>query len=205
MNLDVNASPLSPLVDGLARKWGWVMFRGVAAIIFGLLTLFRPGVSLAALVLLFGAFVFVEGVFNVVAAFHPRGGQHWWALLLEGLVSIAAGLITWFAPGLTAIALLYLIAGWAIVTGVLEIVAAVRLRKVISNEGWLIFGGILSVLFGVALCIYPGAGALAVVLWIGVYALLFGALLVGLAFKLRGRLHGHQPPHPIQPRPAPAS
>jgi len=179
----------------LARNWWMVALRGVAAVIFGILTFVLPGVTLAVLVLLFGAYAVVEGVLNVVAAIRGREREgRWWTLLLEGLVSIAAGVVTFVWPGLTALILLYVIAAWAIVTGVLEIVAAVRLRKAITGEWWLALSGILSILFGALLIIAPVAGALAVALWIGAYAIFFGALLIALGFRLRRwREGGHLP------------
>src|SRR5262249_54595737 len=147
-----------------------------------------PGVTLAVLVLLFGAYALVDGIFNVIAAISGRSGaQSWWMLLLEGLVSVAAGLVTFFMPGLTALTLVYIISAWAIITGVLEIVGAIRLRKVITNEWWLALSGVLSIAFGALIAYAPGAGALALVFWIGAYALVFGALLVGLGFRLRRR------------------
>jgi len=169
-----------------ARNWWAVALRGIAAIVFGVLTFVLPGITVAALVLLFGAYAIVEGVFNVVAAVRGRRGEEpWWTLLLEGLVSIAAGVVAFAWPGLTALVLLYVIAAWAVITGVVEIVAAVRLRKEITGEWWLALSGALSVLFGVVLMIAPGAGALALVLWIGAYAIVFGVLLLGLALRLR--------------------
>jgi uncharacterized membrane protein HdeD (DUF308 family) len=185
-NLETRFERVRLDMRSLARNWWAVALRGVAAILFGILTLVWPGISLAALVLLFGAYALVDGVFNIVAALRGRrGGYPWWALLVEGLVSIAAGLIAVFMPGLTALALVYVIGAWAVVTGVFEIVAAIRLREQIRGEGWLVLTGILSVAFGALLWIAPGAGALAMVLWIGAYAIVFGALLVALAFRLR--------------------
>jgi uncharacterized membrane protein HdeD (DUF308 family) len=170
----------------LARNWWLIALRGVAAIIFGILTFVMPGISLLTLVLLFGSYALVEGVLNVIAAVRGRrANERWWALLLEGVVSIAAAIVTFVYPGLTAVVLVYVIAAWAIVTGVLEIVAAVRLRHRITGEGWLALSGVASVAFGMLLMIFPGAGALALLMWIGAYAVVFGALLVGLAFRLR--------------------
>jgi uncharacterized membrane protein HdeD (DUF308 family) len=169
----------------LAENWWAIALRGVAAIIFGVLTFVLPKVSLVALILLFGAYAFIEGIFNVVAAIRGRADRPRWALLVEGVVSIAAGVVAFVMPGLTALVLLYVIGAWAVVTGVLEIVAAVRVRKQIQGEFWLILSGILSVVFGVVLFAFPGAGALALVLWIGAYAVIFGALLIGLAYRLR--------------------
>src|SRR5262249_6350358 len=108
----------------------------------------------------------------------------WW-LLIEGLVSVAAGLVAFFMPRLTALTLVYVIAAWAIITGVLEIAAAIRLRKTISNEWWLVLSGVLSIVFGGVITAFPGAGALALVFWIGAYALVFGAMWLALALRLR--------------------
>jgi len=185
-------------VDTLAHNWVAVLIRGVVAILFGLATFVAPGISLAVLVLLFGAYAFVDGVLAVVSAFRRRGEtDHWGMMLLEGIVGVGAGLVTLFWPGLTALALLYVIAAWALVTGLFEIVTAIRLRKVLHDEWLLVLGGLASIGLGVLLMAYPGTGALALVLWIGAYAMVFGVLLVGLAFRLRSwdRLHpfgGHR-------------
>lgn len=174
------------MVDILARNWGWVMLRGVAALIFGLLALFNPAITLAALVILFGAYALVDGIFTIVSAIANRHGEpQWVSLLFWGIVSLAVGVVTFALPAITALTLLYLIAAWAIITGVLEIVTAIRLREVIRREWLLILAGVLSVLFGVLLIVAPGAGALAVVLWIGAYAVVFGIVLIVLAFRLR--------------------
>jgi uncharacterized membrane protein HdeD (DUF308 family) len=173
-------------VTTLARRWWTVALRGAAAVLFGILTLLMPGITLWALVLLFGSYAVVDGVFSVIAALRGEDDEEpWWALLLHGLVSIAAGLVAFFLPGLSALALLYVIAAWAVVTGALEIAAAVRLRKRITGEWWLALSGILSVVFGVVLMIAPAAGALALVVWIGAFAIALGGLLIGLALQLR--------------------
>src|SRR5258706_12417954 len=173
-------------IEMLAKNWWVVALRGVAAIMFGLLAMLMPGMTLAALVLLFGAYALVEGVLNVIAAVRGRGrGEPWWALLIEGIVSIGAGLVTFFMPGLTALVLVYVIAAWPIITGVLEIVTAIRLRKLIRREWLLALSGVLSVAFGLLMIVAPGPGALALVLWIGAYSLVFGAPLVGLSLRLR--------------------
>jgi uncharacterized membrane protein HdeD (DUF308 family) len=173
-------------VDVLTRNWGMIALRGVAALLFGLLTLFRPAVSLAALILLFGVYALADGVFTIAAAITNRRGQpHWVALLVGGVLGVAAGILTFLYPGVTALVLLYFIAAWAIVRGVAEVVVAIRLRKVITGEWLLILAGVLSVVFGFVLVAFPGAGALAVVLWIGAYATVLGVLLLALAFRLR--------------------
>jgi uncharacterized membrane protein HdeD (DUF308 family) len=174
------------MVSVLARNWGMVAVRGVVALLFGLLTLFRPGISLAALVLLFGAYALVDGLFEVWSAVANRHGEpHWVALVFGGLAGIAVGVITFLMPGITAIVLLYLIAAWAIVRGVAEIVMAIQLRKVLSGEWLLALAGVVSVVFGLFLIASPGAGALAVVLWIGFWAAVLGVVLIALAFRLR--------------------
>jgi len=172
------------VVDELARHWWVIALRGIAAIVFGILAFAWPGMTLAVLVILFGAYALVDGVLAIIAAFRGES-DHRLALGLEGVVSVLAGLAAFVYPGLTALVLLYIIAFWAIVTGVLEIWAAIRLRRAISNELGLIIGGILSVLFGVILVAAPGAGALAVIFIIGAYAIIFGIALLGLAWRLR--------------------
>jgi len=161
-----------------------VLVLAIFAQLFGLLTFFLPGITLVTLVLLFGAYALVDGLFNLLAFF--RVASHHWALLIEGVIGIIAGLVTFTWPTITAIALLYLIAFWAIFTGVFEIVAAIRLRKLIANERLLLLMGAPSALFGLLILFAPCAGALAIVLWIGVYALMFGIVLLALAFRLRG-------------------
>jgi uncharacterized membrane protein HdeD (DUF308 family) len=172
------------MLHTLTANWWALAVRGLVAVLFGLLTFFLPGITLVTLVLLFGAYALVDGVFNVIAFF--RVASHQWALLVEGVVGILAGLLTFAWPAITAFALLYLIAFWAILTGVLEIVADIRLRKTIANEWLLLLMGFLSLLFGLLILFAPGTGALAIVLWIGAYALVFGVFLLALAFRLRG-------------------
>jgi uncharacterized membrane protein HdeD (DUF308 family) len=163
--------------------------RGLAAIVFGILAFIWPGITLAVLILFFAAYATVDGVLALCAATRSRG-QHVWASVLEGIVGIAAGLIAFFwpGPGITAPALLIVIPVWAIVTGVMEVIAAVELRHAIKNEWALILSGALSVVFGVLLLIQPGAGALALVCLIGGYAVIFGIFMLALAWRLRGLL-----------------
>jgi uncharacterized membrane protein HdeD (DUF308 family) len=172
-------------VETVARNWWVVLLRGIAAIAFGIITFVAPAISLAALVLVFGAYALVDGVLAVFSAIRWRGEtDHWWVLLLEGLAGIAAGVVTFVSPGLSALALLYLIAAWAIVTGVLEIAAAIRLRKIITGEWLLALLGILSIGVGVMLALFPSAGALALIIWIGAYVAASGVLLIALALRL---------------------
>jgi uncharacterized membrane protein HdeD (DUF308 family) len=170
----------------LRRTWWMLLLRGLFAIAFGVLTWVLPGVSLAALVLLFGAYVMADGILGVWSAVAGRKEhEHWWVMLIAGLLGIAIGLLTFLAPAVTALVLLFYIAIWAIATGVLQIVIAIRLRKEIRGEWMLVLGGLASLLFGVLLIAQPGAGALGVLWLIATYAVVFGVLLVLLALKVR--------------------
>jgi uncharacterized membrane protein HdeD (DUF308 family) len=181
-------------VDTLARNWWLVLLRGLAGVVFGLATLFAPNISLIALVLVFGAYALVDGILAIISALRRHGaGTRWWLLLLEGLAGVAAGVVTVFWPAITTIALLYIIAGWALLTGLFELAAAIRLRKVISGEWLLALSGIASIALAVLLALFPEAGALALVLWIGAFALVFGVLLIALAFRLRSWGRSHSP------------
>ncbi|WP_020085652.1 HdeD family acid-resistance protein [Hyphomicrobium zavarzinii] len=176
---------MRPMLDALARNWGIILLKGIFAIIFGVLTFIWPGVTLLTLVLMYGAFAFVDGILSVVAAI--RGGApapRWW-LALVGIFGIAAGVLTVMWPQITALVLLFFIAAWAIATGIMEIVGAIKLRKEIDDEWLLIASGILSVAFGCLLVLWPGAGALALILVIGSFAIVYGILLVAFAMRLR--------------------
>jgi uncharacterized membrane protein HdeD (DUF308 family) len=175
------------LVESLARYWWVVVLRGVLAIAFGILAFVWPGITLASLVLVFGAYALVDGIFAIVSAIRGGGQEPWWLLVLEGGVGIGIGILTLFAPGITALGLLFYIAIWAIATGVLEIAAALALRHEIEGEWLLVLSGLASVAFGALLIARPGAGALAVLWLIAAYAIAFGVLLVLLGFKVRGR------------------
>jgi uncharacterized membrane protein HdeD (DUF308 family) len=178
--------PLHPFaVEILARNWWAVLLRGIAAALFGLLTLLAPALSLAALVLVFGAYAFVDGVLALVSVVRGRAGGPWWAVVLEGLAGVAAGVVTLLWPGITVLALLYLVAAWAFVTGVLEVAAAVRLREVIEGEWLLALSGVASIALGVLLALFPGPGAVALVIWIGAWALVSGVLMTALGVRLR--------------------
>ena len=168
------------------RNWWLMLLRGLAAIGFGILVITKPQISLQVLVYLFGVYVLVEGILGVALAIQGRNEiDSWGVLLLWGLLGVAVGILAFSRPDLTALALLFYIALWAIATGVLEIAAAVRLREVLQNEWLLILAGIVSVAFGVWLVARPDAGALAVLWAIGIYAIVFGVLVVLFAFKIR--------------------
>lgn len=170
----------------LARNWWALALRGVAAILFGILAFALPGITLAVLVILFGAYALVDGIFAIVSAIRAlHGHKPWGSFLIEGAIGIIIGLITFFVPGVTLAFLVALVAVWAILTGAFEIAAAIRLRRHVPGEWLLIVIGILSVLFGILIFARPLAGALVIVWWLGAYALLFGILLLMLAFRLR--------------------
>lgn len=172
-------------LSAIAPRWWALVVRGLAAIAFGVLVIVAPGVSLLALVYLWGAYALADGVFNIVLAVRgARAVRGWGWFLFEGICSIAAGVVTFIWPGITALGLLFVIALWAIVTGVAEIVTATRLRRVLRGEWLLALSGVLSIAFGVVLFARPGAGALAVAWLIGAYAILFGGLLIGLGMRL---------------------
>jgi uncharacterized membrane protein HdeD (DUF308 family) len=180
----------------LSRNWWVLVLRGAAAIVFGVLTFISPMTSIAVLVLFWGAYALVDGVFAIIAALkgpHPDGFP-WWMLIM-GVVAVAAGIYTFMAPAVTAFVLLYVIAAFAIVRGVTEIAAAIRLRKEIDNEWLLILAGAASLVFGVLLFLFPGAGALALVLYIGAMAIVIGVIEAVLGFKLRGRGAAHAQQH----------
>jgi len=138
-------------------------------------------------VLVFGAYALVDGVFGVINGISSYGErERWWVILLEGLAGIVVGIMTLVWPGITALTLLYLIAAWAVITGVMEIVAAIQLRRAIEGEWMMVLSGIASIIFGIILFIFPGEGALGLTWLIGIYAIIFGVMLIVLAFRLRG-------------------
>ena len=174
------------LSNSLARNWWALGLRGLAALVFGVIAILVPAAAVAVLVILFGAYALVDGIFALVAAFRTQGNRRW-ALILEGIAGVVAGAVTLCWPGIAAISLLYIIAAWAIITGVAEIAAAIRLRKEIEGEWLLMLGGALSIIFGVVAMLQPGAGLLAITWMIALYAILFGIVLIMLALKLRTR------------------
>jgi uncharacterized membrane protein HdeD (DUF308 family) len=181
----MNSTTLGATLDALTERWWVPVIRGLVAIIFGVLALTAPSLGLLALVIMWGAYAITDGVFNLALATRAsRAGDSWGWLVFEGIISIAAGVLTFVYPGMTAFALLYIIGAWAIVTGIAEIAAAVKLRRVMTGEWMLALTGVLSILFGVLCFAYPGSGALAVVWLIATYAIVFGVLLIGLGVKL---------------------
>jgi uncharacterized membrane protein HdeD (DUF308 family) len=176
------------MLSKLMSSYWWVLLlRGVVAILFGIVAYTWPGMTLVTLLTLFGAFAFVDGIFNVFHAFSARKEhEHWWVLLLEGLVGIAIGVITFQAPQITATVLILYIAFLAVATGVLRIVLAVRLRKEIEGEWWMALAGLAGIAFGVLMMARPGAGALALLWLVATWAIVGGVFLVILSFKVKG-------------------
>ena len=175
-----------------AWRWWTVVLRGVAAVLFGLLALFAPQVVFLSLVLLFGIYAIIDGALALSlgfrAAAYPRG-----AMVVRGLISVAAGFVALFWPGITGFVLLLVIGAWAVTSGILEIVMAVRMRKQLEHEWLLGIEGALSVVFGVLLFLSPLAGAIVLGLWVGAYALVIGGMLIGTGFRLRSYLLAHPP------------
>jgi uncharacterized membrane protein HdeD (DUF308 family) len=183
------------MLEHLGRNWGWVVLRGVAAVLFGILAFAWPGITLAALVIVWGAYALADGILALVAAYRVRDqGKPFWSLVIVGLLGIAAGIVTFIWPGMTALLLLLFIAAWAVVMGIFQIVAAIRLRKEIQNEWLLALSGVLSVLFGIIMFVQPGAGALAVIWVIAAYAIVFGILLIWLGLRLKKRSESRTAP-----------
>jgi uncharacterized membrane protein HdeD (DUF308 family) len=177
----------------LARNWWAVGLRGVFAIIFGVIALFMPGAAIWALVLLFAAYMLVDGIFTIVAAVKAaRQHERWGWLVVEGIADLIAGAIAFVWPLATIVAFVYLLAAWAIVSGALLTAAAFRLN-VPHGRGWMLFGGIVSMLWGFMLIVWPLVGAVVLTWWMAVYALFFGGALLALAFKLRARRHDATP------------
>jgi uncharacterized membrane protein HdeD (DUF308 family) len=175
-----------PLLQELSKHWWLLLLRGIAAIVFGVLAFIWPGLTLLTLVILYGVFAIFDGVLAFAALFGRTGPEvpKWW-LVLTGILDIGAGLIALFWPGITALVLIIFIGAWAIVRGVMEIIAAIQLRKEIEGEWLLVLAGVLSVLFGLGVLIYPGAGAVALAWLIGIYAIAIGVVMIMLALRLR--------------------
>ena len=173
------------LLQLLAKNWWMFLLKGLAGVVFGLIAFAWPRITLVTLVLLCGAYIGVVGVLELIAAI--RGGTmapRWW-LAVAGLAAIAASAMTFLPPGITALLLIYIIGVWALVHGIFEIIGAIQVRKIITNEWGLILSGLLSALFGIVVLLRPGAGAVGLVWVIGAYALAVGILLIGLSFRLR--------------------
>jgi len=186
----MSSSNAAPSLEGfvksaLHRSWWLLLLRGIAAVAFGVLTFVWPQISLLTLILVYGVYALIDGVLALIAAIRGGGFVPRWWLALGGVVSILAAVVAFAWPGLTALVLVYLIGFWSILRGVLEIIGAIRLRKEIANEWTLGIAGALSVIFGLILIFMPGAGAIGLLWLIATWAVLFGLLLIWVAFKVR--------------------
>jgi len=176
------------VLQAMRRNWWTFVFRGTCAIAFGFFAWFWPGMTLLALLLTWGVLACVNGVVTLASAFARDGFEPRWILLLEGGVSLLAGAVALAYPRFTAMLFLYLLAAWAVSSGIVEIIAAYRLRREVRGEFWLWFAGVVSLLFGLLLIVRPGAGALTVIWLIAGYSVLFGVVLVGWGLHLK-RMH----------------
>ena len=177
------------ILHSLAKNWWLLLLRGIAAIVFGVLAFAWPGITVISLVIVYGAYALVDGLFSIYAAIRGDGPAPRWWLAVVGVAGVLAGLISFAVPGVVALWLLFLIGAWAIVSGVFEIIGAIRLRKEIDNEWMLILHGVISVLFGVLLFAMPATGALAMVWVIGAYAIAAGVIMCVLSFRLKKHAH----------------
>ena len=170
----------------IARWWWTFITRGLVAVAFGVLAFLAPTWGIAVLVALFGAWALIDGVTGLIGGIRSRGrDRSWWLSVLEGIVGIVAGVFAFLFPAQAAVALIFIIAAWAIITGVFEIVAAIRLREQIQGEFWLGLAGVASILYCVVVYLFPAAGALSIVWLIGSFAIAFGAFLLILGWRLR--------------------
>ncbi len=174
-----------PLVVGVRAARTVLVVRAVLAVAFGLVALLWPGLTLLALAIVFGVYAILAGVAIVVEAVRHRGRHRWWLGLLSGLVSVAAGVVALIWPGLTALVLATLVGIWAVVTGIAEIVRAVRLRRAGGRIWLLALAGVLSVIAGIVILLWPAAGAIGLAMVLGIFALIYGAVLGALAVLLR--------------------
>ena len=174
------------MITNLARNWWTFVLRGIFALLFGVIAFVYPGLTILSLTYLFGFYAILDGIFALSAAWSFSGSNRVWVLILEGLLGIAAGVIAFVSPQITALVLLAVIATWAILTGILEIVAAIRLRDVIENEGWLGLAGVFSIIFGVLLVVWPDSGLVTISWIVGFYAIAFGISMMVVGFRLQG-------------------
>jgi uncharacterized membrane protein HdeD (DUF308 family) len=167
-------------------NWKWIALRGVLAVLFGVVAIAQPAATVAAVVVVFGMYALVDGVYLSVSSLRARNEEpNWGMYLLGGIVGMLIGVVTLIMPGITGLALLYAVAGWAVVKGIVEMIAAFRLRKVIDGEWLYFFAGALSLVLGFYMLARPGIGAVLLLTWLAIYAIVFGILLLAVALRLR--------------------
>ena len=176
------------MLDMISRNWWMLLVRGIAAVLFGVAVIVWPGLTLDVLVTVFAFYLFIDGIFAIIAALQRREYGRWWRLALEGILGIIAGIAAFLFPGAAVATFFYIVVFWAIATGVMEILNAIELRKQIDNEWALILSGAVSILWGIVILAYPGAAILTLLWLFGVLAIAFGALTIWLSFRVRG--HG---------------
>lgn len=181
------------MLEIFTRNWWVFLLRGLIAVIFGVLALVWPEITLITLVILFGGFILLEGILNLLIGItSSETNRRWWVTLIEGILGISVAVLTFVWPNLTAVVLLYFIAAWALITGILEILAAITLRRMLEREWVMILNGALSIIFALLLFIFPGETAISLVWLIGIYAIIIGILLIILGIRLRKFRHEDQ-------------
>lgn len=179
-------------VGRITGNWWALALRAVAAILIGLFALMRPGITLVALITLFGVYAMADGLFAIVAAIRGiHAGERWGWMMFEGVVGVVIGFVLLTNHAIGALALTWLVAGWALTTGVLEIIAGIRLRKIMTGEWLLLVAGVLSVILAFLIISRPGIGLVLLVSWVGAYALISGIVLLGVAFRVRSWERSH--------------
>jgi uncharacterized membrane protein HdeD (DUF308 family) len=180
------------IMDVWSGSWWALALRGGAALLLSIVAFTLPGATLAAIVLIFGVYAITDGLFTIVAAVRGlRRHERWGAMFAQGIAGVAAGLIAILWPAIGALALTYLVAGWALVTGALEIAAAMKLRKVVKGEWLLILSGLLSIVLAVLLALFPGVGMVVLAWWLGAYAFAYGVIGLALALRVRHWTRAH--------------
>lgn len=173
----------------IGRSWSMWLVRGIVALLFGIVALVSPFATLASLVMLAAAFMFVDGIFAFFSLFSRRGSPFWWTSFFEALAGVGFGLALLIWPGIALLTFLYLLAGWAVISGLFEIATAIRLRKVIEREWALGLAGLSSIIFGLAVLFFPGLGLIATSWMLGAYAIIFGVLMINTGINVRREQH----------------
>lgn len=180
------------MIERFSAHWWVFLLRGIAAIVFALIAVFNPAITISVLVLIFGVYACVDGVSAIISSIRgSHADQRWWILLVEGIASLIVGIISFIDPDITAFLFAYLLAAWAILTGIFAMVSAVQMRAHLPDEWLWIVSGAISIIFGIAIVILPAAGIIVWSYLIGVYAFVTGAALIGFALRLRGHHRRH--------------